>query len=168
MAITVEQWQRGIGKMSAGYNKAILGAFRAGLLLGARAARDKFIARRSGPPLSDKLTHRSGALGRSIKHVEPRKSGNDFVGGLTANTPYARIHELGGRTGPHVILPRSGSFLRFEVSGRVVFVRRVNHPGSNIPARPYLAPALEEVTAPEVQKQVKVAVETLAAKSLRG
>lgn len=33
-------------------------------------------------------------------------------------------------TKPHVILPRKGKYLRFEIGGRVVYTKRVNHPGS--------------------------------------
>lgn len=58
------------------------------------------------------------------------------------NVVYARIHELGGSTGAHVIVPKKARALRFEVGGNTVFAMRVNHPGSQIPARPYLQPAL--------------------------
>lgn len=50
------------------------------------------------------------------------------------NEPYARIHQLGGKTRPHVIKPRNKKALAF--GGRVV--KSVNHPGSDIPARPFL------------------------------
>jgi phage virion morphogenesis protein len=50
------------------------------------------------------------------------------------NEPYARIHQLGGKTRPHVIKPRNKKALAF--GGRVV--KSVNHPGSEIPARPYM------------------------------
>lgn len=51
------------------------------------------------------------------------------------NVPYARIHQLGGKTRPHVIKPKNKKALAF--GGRVV--KSVNHPGSNIPARPFLS-----------------------------
>lgn len=51
-----------------------------------------------------------------------------------SNKRYARIHQLGGQTPAHVILPRNKKALAF--AGRIV--RKVNHPGSKIPARPFL------------------------------
>lgn len=51
-----------------------------------------------------------------------------------SNVVYAAIQQLGGRTAPHVIRPRRKKALAF--GGRVF--RSVNHPGSNIPARPFL------------------------------
>jgi len=135
MAITVEQWVRGYGKLRRNYARAILGGMRAGLLLGARAARERFIATRTGPPLPDKLTHRTGRLRKSIRHVEPLRRRGDFVGGLSADTVYARVHERGGR----------------------------HHP-----KRPYLAPAVELVAAPEVEKQILIALNTLARDSFKG
>lgn len=50
------------------------------------------------------------------------------------NEPYAPIHQFGGKTRPHVIRPRNRKALAF--GGRVV--KSVNHPGSDIPARPFL------------------------------
>ena len=50
------------------------------------------------------------------------------------NLVYAAIHQFGGRTKPHVIRPKNKRALSF---GGIV-VRSVNHPGSNIPARPFL------------------------------
>lgn len=47
---------------------------------------------------------------------------------------YAAIHQFGGRTSPHVIEPRHKKALAF---GGGVF-KSVKHPGSNIPARPFL------------------------------
>jgi hypothetical protein len=44
-----------------------------------------------------------------------------------ATARYARYIESGTR--PHVIVPRRARVLRFEIGGRVVFARRVNHPG---------------------------------------
>lgn len=61
--------------------------------------------------------------------------------------PYAAIHQFGGKTAAHKIVPRRAKALAFNG----VVVRSVNHPGSNIPARPFfpvlngkLTPAAEE------------------------
>jgi phage virion morphogenesis protein len=50
------------------------------------------------------------------------------------NVIYANIHNQGGTTRPHVIRPRNKKALAF--GGGVV--KKVNHPGSVIPARPFL------------------------------
>ena len=50
------------------------------------------------------------------------------------NVEYAAIHNFGGQTAPHTILPKNGKALKF--GGR--FAKRVNHPGSKIPARPFM------------------------------
>lgn len=57
---------------------------------------------------------------------------------VSTDRPYAAIHQFGGRTGPHKITPRRKKALAFTSAkfGNVV-VRGVNHPGSNIPARPF-------------------------------
>ena len=54
--------------------------------------------------------------------------------GVGTNVVYARIHNDGGKTRPHVILPKNKKALAF--GGRVV--KKVNHPGSKMPARPFL------------------------------
>lgn len=51
------------------------------------------------------------------------------------NVVYARIHNEGGTTRPHVIRPRYKQALAFN--GRVV--KKVNHPGSVIPERRFLS-----------------------------
>ncbi len=50
------------------------------------------------------------------------------------NVKYAAIHQFGGQTKPHLIKPRNAKALAF--GGR--YVKQVNHPGSKIPARPFL------------------------------
>lgn len=46
-------------------------------------------------------------------------------------------------TRPHVIRPRNAQVLRFRVGGRIVFARKVDHPGTK--PNPFLDRALEEV-----------------------
>ncbi len=53
---------------------------------------------------------------------------------IGTNVEYAAIHQFGGHTRPHVIRPKTKQALAF---GGKVF-KQVNHPGSNIPARPFL------------------------------
>jgi len=65
-------------------------------------------------------------------------TGTNIEGEKGTIVPYGAIHEYGGTTKPHVIVPKRASVLSF--GGR--FYKKVNHPGSNIPARPYLTPAL--------------------------
>lgn len=92
------------------------------------------------------------------------------AGGL--NVPYAAIHEFGGRTRAHTIEPLKGVALRWRgigpalppsssrgrarialvnqgklaagAGGFFVFAKMVHHPGSNIPARPYMTPSLND------------------------
>jgi hypothetical protein len=47
---------------------------------------------------------------------------------------YAAIHQLGGKTKAHVIRAKNGKALKIPGIG---FRKKVNHPGSNVPARPY-------------------------------
>jgi phage virion morphogenesis protein len=79
----------------------------------------------------------TGRLRRSIT-VEAG-SGWAAVG---TNVIYAAIHQMGGKTRAHTIEPRTKKALRTPYG----IFRRVRHPGSNIPARPFLAVQDEDWT----------------------
>ncbi|KGT95307.1 hypothetical protein NG99_04625 [Erwinia typographi] len=76
-----------------------------------------------------KILQDSGRLASSIDTY----SDNDraVVG---TNVIYARIQNQGGKTRPHEIRPKYKQALRFN--GR--YAAKVNHPGSTVPARPFL------------------------------
>lgn len=58
------------------------------------------------------------------------------------NVIYAAIHQFGGQTKPHVILPVRKKALAWF--GGAHPVKKVNHPGSKIPARPFLGISAED------------------------
>lgn len=87
---------------------------------------------------------RSGELKRLIRPDAVRRVGPwSLASGVSSLAPYsAPVHE-GAR--PHVIRPRNARALRFMVGDRVVFARRVNHPG-NAP-NPFLRNAVHRVVS---------------------
>ena len=97
------------------------GVFKAGawsLQLGARIAR------------SVKILQASGRLASSITPAYDATSAR-----VGTNVIYAAIHQFGGQTRAHVIRPKNRKALHFGG----IFAKQVNHPGSKIPARPFLA-----------------------------
>lgn len=90
------------------------------------------------------LKVRSGSLLNSIGASKKVYEDNGQVVGEIGpqGIPYAAIHEFGGKTAAHRIEARNAKVLAFQMGGEQVFAKFVNHPGSNIPARPYLRPAL--------------------------
>lgn len=56
---------------------------------------------------------------------------------------YSAIHQFGGKTKPHVILPRNAKALKIPGIG---FRKSVNHPGSKMPKRPFLMVQSEDWT----------------------
>lgn len=76
-----------------------------------------------------KILQRSGGLASSIQQQFDQAQA--VVG---TNKIYAAIHQFGGKTRAHVIRAKNKRALSF---GGIV-VRSVNHPGSDIPARPFL------------------------------
>ena len=83
-------------------------------------------AREGGQTLTD-----SARLRQSITH-------NVLPDGVEVGTNviYAAIHQFGGRTPPRTIRPKRRKALYFP--GAAHPVAKVNHPGSTIPARPFL------------------------------
>jgi phage virion morphogenesis protein len=75
------------------------------------------------------ILRRTGGLATSIQQSFDARQA--VVG---TNKVYAAIQQFGGKTKPHVIRAKTRRALSF---GGIV-VRQVNHPGSNIPARPFL------------------------------
>ena len=92
------------------------------------------------------LMARSGALKASIA-AELSGSSDDITASVGSfnGVKYAAIQEYGGRTSAHEILPDKASVLAFAMNGATHFARRVEHPGSVIPARSYLGSSLEEM-----------------------
>jgi phage gpG-like protein len=91
------------------------------------------------------LHHRKGTLKESI----PRQSKVEELGEtisvkIGTNLEYAAIHEYGGVTKPHVILPKRASVLHFMKGGADVFCKSVNHPGSKMPMRSFMRTTLQE------------------------
>jgi HK97 gp10 family phage protein len=86
---------------------------------------------------------RTGRLRSSIRAEPPRilsLRGSVKVG---SDLEYAAFVNDGTR--PHQIRPRNRQVLRFQVGGRTVFAKVVNHPGTR--PRPFLDRALREVAA---------------------
>lgn len=85
--------------------------------------------RRKSGTWPGQILQRSGQLAASITPYH-----DDSQAVVGTNVAYAAIHQFGGQTKPHVIKPRYKRALAF---GGVI-VRQVQHPGSKIPARPFL------------------------------
>lgn len=83
----------------------------------------------------------TGALRQSI-HVTDLNTMTAPSISIGSDLEYALAHHEGTR--PHVILPRTERLLRFKVGGKVVYARRVDHPGTQ--PNPYLARALREAS----------------------
>lgn len=94
-----------------------------------------YLKRNSKPGYS--ILQDSGALARSITSAF---DGNSATVGT--NVLYAAIHQFGGQTKAHLIRAKNAKALAFGG----VFRKSVNHPGSKIPARPFLtiSPAGEQ------------------------
>jgi phage gpG-like protein len=76
----------------------------------------------------------------------------------SGDVKYAAIHEFGGQTAPHLIVPKKAQALAFMgKSGNQVFARQVNHPGSKMPERSFLRSALNDMSG-EIQRGMKQAV----------
>jgi phage gpG-like protein len=93
------------------------------------------------------LNHRSGALGRSIQ-TSVRTAGETTTGQVfsAGDVKYAAIHEFGGKTKPHEILPDKADALAFMMGGQQVFAKSVKHPGSVIPERSYMRSGLYDMS----------------------
>lgn len=76
-----------------------------------------------------KILQDTGGLVNSI-----HEAWDETTSAVGTNKVYAAIQNNGGQTRPHVILPKNKQALAF--GGRVV--KKVNHPGSKIPARPFM------------------------------
>lgn len=77
-----------------------------------------------------KILQLTGSLASSLE----RDFGRNYAV-VGTNKEYAAAHQFGATTKPHVIRARNGKALKIPGVG---FRRSVNHPGSTIPARPFL------------------------------
>lgn len=90
-----------------------------------------------------KILQSSGALLSSISQQSDASSAQ-----VGSKLKYAAIHQFGGKTAAHVIRPRRKKALAWAAGRHPV--KSVNHPGSVIPARPFL-----HLTAGDEQKIIQ-------------
>jgi phage gpG-like protein len=108
------------------------------------------------------LQAKSGALRNSIV-LEMTDDGQQVTVRLFSrgDVKYAAIQEFGGRTTPHDIVPNKAKALAFLGKGGLTFAKVVHHPGSTIPARPFMRPALSEM-GPMIASELKAAATAAA------
>lgn len=86
---------------------------------------------------------RTGRLRSSIRADPPRIF--SLRGSVTVGSDLEYAAFVNDGTAPHVIRPRRAQVLRFNVGGRVVYARVVNHPGTR--GTKFLDKALQQVAA---------------------
>ncbi len=130
---------------------ARLDAYPAALAAALRAKAAELAAALADTVKNDKLSGgvlntRSGALRDSIV-ADVSADADGVVASVYSDgdVKYAAIQEYGGKTGAHEILPVKAQALAFMAGGALRFARRVEHPGSMIPARSYLGSALDDM-----------------------
>ena len=99
---------------------------------------------------------KTGNLRGSIRVIVTMR-GRLEIGPDVQIAEYAWDVEYG--TKPHVIEAKPGKTLRFEAGGKVIYTKRVNHPGTA--AQPYVRPAVEAFMGRLNQDAVNVGVESV-------
>jgi hypothetical protein len=110
------------------------------------------------------LRRRSGRLEAAQQMTVTGDGGSIAVavGFDPRQVPYGAIQEFGGRTRAHLIAAKTAHALAFTLGDRLVFAKRVHHPGSVIPERSFLRSALQEMGpdgADEVETGVRAELE---------
>jgi phage gpG-like protein len=85
--------------------------------------------------LGNKTMHGQRPMLRDSVNARQRGSRRLVIG---SNLPYAKIHQYGGKTPAHTIRPVRKQALRWMGPNGHIFAKSVNHPGSVIPARPFI------------------------------
>lgn len=113
------------------------------------------------------LKVQSGNLRASI-HSDVESTSTSITGKVASSgdVKYAGIHEFGGRTGAHDILPRKAEALAFVVGGKPTFAKVVHHPGSTMPARSFLRSSLTEMKQ-EILDGLRQAAKEAAGEALK-
>jgi len=102
--------------------------------------------RLSGNPLHNRTNNL-----RSSIHGEASATDSEITGIVGSNMIYAPVHEFGA-----VIRAKNAPFLRFQVNGHWVSVKEVT-----IPARPFLAPAVDAMRQEIIDRLRDGAIEAL-------
>ena len=116
--------------------------------------------------------HTGGQLRASVSQ-KVEVIGQTILGSIfsSGDVVYAAIHEYGGTTSAHIIVPKRASVLAFipdkgavgELSragkSGTVFASKVDHPGSHIPERSYMRSTLNEMSS-QISLGIKQAVVT--------
>lgn len=106
------------------------------LLYGAMVKATTLVQEEAKRVKNGSFQNRTGNLRRSItRRVDSLSRGRVFT-----DSSYAPVVEEGSR--PHTILPSKKRMLAFKINGKMVFARKVNHPGSR--PYPFMRPALEQ------------------------
>ena len=95
----------------------------------------------------DVLNVRTGRLRRSI-FSDQTETATKVEGRVaqSADVPYGRIHEFGGKTAAHDIYPVKAEVLAFVMGGKMAFAKVVHHPGSVMPERSFMRSSLRDMT----------------------
>lgn len=106
----------------------------------AQDLRTLMIQKLSGEVLQVRTGFLKSHVFADVRDTETAVYGDVYVSGVK----YAAIHEFGGTTAAHDILPKNGKALAFLMGGQNMVFRKVHHPGSKIPMRSYARTALRE------------------------
>jgi len=106
----------------------------------------KLEAKVKGKVSGDVLKVRSGALRRSI-FQRVLDNPTSVIGKVASSgdVKYAAIHEFGGQTPAHDIVPVKAQALAFMAGGKMAFAKVVHHPGSKMPERSFLRTSLADM-----------------------
>ena len=91
------------------------------------------------------LNVRTGALRSSVSHEVAEDGDSVTVKVFSSGVSDAAIHEYGGVTKPHDIVPTKAKALHFIMGGKDVFAKIVHHPGSRMPERSYIRSSLADL-----------------------
>jgi hypothetical protein len=115
---------------------------------------DRFVTaftRSATATAKDIAPRRTGHLRGQIRAQSTRRVGPWTISsGIDSLADYSAPVHQGAR--PHIIRPRQARALRFEIDGRVIFARRVNHPGQR--AQPYLRNAVHRTASADPRIQL--------------
>lgn len=107
--------------------------------------------KRKGKVVTEKRSPKTLVGTANLRNSIHSASGADFAEVGTA-VPYAGIHQFGGTTRPHVIRPRVKKALAYNGIVR----RKVNHPGSVIPPRPFLPVDMHGNLSPATMTRIQM------------